>query len=183
MVLGNPPVDWSKPTKYYVMEKVPFAHEGWNVDLLYKKTMSILRDLGYLVYEARYLHAPPAQPNGQTWVCSWLRGGKEVDYFYTMTNIWCTMILTFAPKAKPGSDPKNPTFVNYGTAKFEFDAFVTTDYREVWIKSAIMRHLRPFREKYMYHDKIEYFANTCRQDVSTILDKLKEYVNYLPTIA
>jgi len=125
----------------------------------------------------------PQQPGGKGAVISWFRGSKELDYKYTLTNIWCKMKLAYGPRPRPGSDPKTPTMAMYGTASFLFDAFIYTDYRSIWCKSAVLRLVRPFREKYLYYDKLELFAQDVRNDVSTIIKKLKDYCSYLPALA
>ncbi len=183
MAFGAPPVDWTKPTRYHVMKGVSFNHEGWNIDTLYKKYYNICQDQGFFTFEQRYVEEFPQQPGGKNAIIVWFRGSKELDYKYTLTNIWCKMKLIYGPKPRPGSDPKSPTMAMYGTARFVFDAFIYTDYRSIWCKSAVLRLVRPFREKYLYYDKLELFAQDVRNDVSTIIRKLKEYCSYLPAIA
>ena len=185
MVIGRTPINWNEPcTRYHTMLGIGFDHTGWNIDLLYKKLYNILQDKGYLVYEARYIHVPPSNPTGNTFVACWLRSSIEMDYKYAANYLGADLTLSYAQKLKPGSDPndKNPQMANYGTAHISFFGWVMTDYRGLWTKSPLLRVIRPVREKYLYLDKIDGFADQARKDVGEIIESLKDYVNYLPNV-
>jgi hypothetical protein len=176
------PRDWSKPVQYHAFHYITFRIEGWGIDQLYRKSFSILQDLGYLVQEVRYVNVPPTQQGEGTFIAAWWRASCETDYKYAMNWIHVNFKMYFTPRPKPGTDPKNPIMANYGWAEYKLDGFNRTDYLSRWCESPLLRLIRPMREKYFYYDRIEQFVELCRRDAAAFQKKVEEYANYLPTI-
>ncbi len=182
MAYGAPPIDWTKPVRWHAAKGILFEHEGWGVNKIYHKTRSILEDLLYDVQEVRYVFVPPNTPDGENYAHAWFRCVYEVDHRFANCWIWANTTLTWGPRPKPGSDPKNPAYANYGKVKMILDGYMETDTLARWSKSPILRLLRPVREKYFYYDKIEITTQSIRNDIATLIEKLREYINYIPTI-
>lgn len=177
-----PSLDWSKPINYHAFHYLTFRVEGWGIDQLYRKSFSILQDMGYLVQEVRYVNVPPTQPGEGTYVGCWWRASHETDYKYAMSWIYANCKFYFTPKPKPGTDPKNPIMANYGWAEYKMDGFNRTDYLKRWLESPLLKLIRPVREKYFYYDRIEQFIEILRRDAKFFQEKVEEYANFLPTI-
>lgn len=179
---GDKTYDWSKPIKRDVFTGIPFSYEGWFPERFYEKWRNIVEDMGYLVYEYRTVWVPAQQLGGVNFFYTRCQASKEFDWKYEMTYFNCNMGFKYAMKPKPGTDPKKPEHASYGTANFVLKGELVTDWRNVWSGSAVLRLLRPIKEKYIYYDKIELFAKSLRNDLKRTLDEFKEYGNYLPTL-
>ncbi|MFH0962232.1 MAG: hypothetical protein V1820_06130 [archaeon] len=176
------PVNWQGPVQYHALHYVTFRLEGWGIDQLYRKSYSIMQDLGYLTQEVRYVNVPPAQQGEGTFVAAWWRGSHEVDYKYAINWMFLNLKMYFTPKPKPGTDPKNPIMANHGWIEYKMDGFCRTDYLARWVGSPLLKFIRPMREKYFYYDKIEQFVELLRHDAKVFQEKVEEFANYLPTI-
>ncbi len=179
---GDKPYDWGQNVRRDVFQGVPFQYEGWNPEMFYHKWKNIVEDMGYLIYEYRTVWVPAQQPGGVNFFYSRTQSTKEFDWKYEMTFLNVNMAFKYSMKPKPGTDPKKPEYASYGTANFVFGGMIHTDWKKLWSNSAILRVLRPIKEKYIYFDKIELFAKSLRNDLKRSIDELKEYGNYLPTL-